>query len=122
MHPIIEAKRQQIVDVCRRSGVRRLEVFGSAALNDFALLRSDIDFWVELSDDPQSSPQDSYFVLKDALEGMFGRPIDLVSMGLDHQPVFTGKHRPRPLARLRGMKRDPSAYLWDVQQALAMPG
>ena len=100
MHPIIEAKRQQIVDVCSRSGVRRLEVFGSAALNDFALLRSDIDFWVELSDDPQSSPQDSYFVLEDALEGKFGRPIDLVSMGSITNPyVQANIDRDRWLAR-----------------------
>jgi predicted nucleotidyltransferase len=88
MHPIIEANRQQIADICRRSGVRRLEVFGSAARDDFDALHSDIDFLVELSDDPQASPLDSYFDLKDALEGLFSRPIDLVSRGSITNPYL----------------------------------
>lgn len=86
MHPIIESKRQAVADLCRRSGVKRLEVFGSAARNDFDETRSDIDFLVELGVDPQVSPLDAYFALKDSLEALFGRSVDLVSFGAIRNP------------------------------------
>lgn len=81
MNPIVESKRAQVAELCRRSRVRRLELFGSAARDDFDEAHSDIDFLVELDNDPKVSPLDAYFGLKDALEAMFGRPVDLVSMG-----------------------------------------
>lgn len=81
MNPIVESKRAQVAELCRRSRVKRLELFGSAARDDFDEAHSDIDFLVELDNDPQVSPLDAYFGLKDALEAMFGRPVDLVSMG-----------------------------------------
>ena len=81
MHPIIEAKRQEVAELCRRSGVNRLEVFGSAARDDFDDARSDIDFLVDLDTASKISPLDAYFGLKDALEAIFGRSVDLVSEG-----------------------------------------
>ena len=81
MHPIIETKRREVAEICRRQGVRRLEVIGSAARDDFDESQSDIDFLVHLSDDPQDNLLDAYFGLKDALEAMFGRSVDLVSIG-----------------------------------------
>ena len=35
MHPIIESKRREVADLFRRSGVKRLAVFDSAARNHF---------------------------------------------------------------------------------------
>lgn len=81
MNPIVESKRAQVAELCRQSRVKRLELFGSAARDDFDEAHSDIDFLVELDNDPQVSPLDAYFGLKDALEAIFGRPVDLVSMG-----------------------------------------
>lgn len=81
MNPVVESRRAQVAELCRQRRVKRLELFGSAARDDFDEARSDIDFLVELDDDPQVSPLDAYFGLKDALEAMFGRPVDLVSMG-----------------------------------------
>jgi len=81
MNPAVESKREQVVELCRQSRVKRLELFGSAARDDFDEAHSDIDFLVELDNDPQVSPLDAYFGLKDALEAIFGRPVDLVSMG-----------------------------------------
>lgn len=50
MHPLIKRKRQEIVDVCQRFGVRRLDVFGSASRGtDFEDGRSDVDFLVEFA-------------------------------------------------------------------------
>ena len=98
MHPIIESRRQAVADLCRNNGVRRLEVFGSAARNDFDDARSDIDFLVELADDPQGGPLDAYFGLKDALEVLFGRTVDLVSMGSIRNPyVMASIERDRQL-------------------------
>ena len=81
MNPIVESKGVQVAELCHRNRVRRLELFGSAARDDFDAAHSDIDFLVELDSDQEVSPLDAYFGLKDALEAMFGRPVDLVSMG-----------------------------------------
>ena len=98
MHPIVESKNTALADLCRRNGVKRLEVFGSAARGDFDPARSDIDFLVELSPDPAANPFDPYFALKDALETMFGRPVDLVSMGsIDNPYVRSAIERDRQL-------------------------
>lgn len=67
-----------IADICRRYGVRRLEVFGSAARGaDFDLKRSDADFLVTFT--PEARFDFVAFAdLKDALEALLGRPVDLV--------------------------------------------
>ena len=47
MHAEIEKRRRELVALCRRHGVERLEAFGSAVrAGDFALSRSDADFLV----------------------------------------------------------------------------
>ncbi|MFO1292863.1 MAG: nucleotidyltransferase domain-containing protein [Rubrivivax sp.] len=102
MHPFVESKRSEVAELCRRSGVRRLEVFGSAARGDFDAARSDIDFLVELEDDPRVSPLDAYFELKDALEAVFGRPVDLVTAASVRNPyVKAGIERDRELLYLQ---------------------
>ena len=77
MNSIIESKRQEVAELCRSSGVKRLEVFGSAVRDDFDPARSDIDFLVEF-DDSVPKTLSGYFDLKEALEALFGRPVDLV--------------------------------------------
>jgi hypothetical protein len=85
MHPIVESKRLEVADLCRRRHVRRLEVFGSATRDDFDEARSDIDVLVEFDD---AAPQSltAFFDLKDALEQVFGRPVDLVMPGAIRNP------------------------------------
>jgi predicted nucleotidyltransferase len=87
-HPIIASRQVQVADACRRNGVTRLEVFGSAARGDFDEARSDIDFLVEFGRDPRVSPLDTYFGLKDDLEAIFGRSVDLVSAGSVRNPYI----------------------------------
>ena len=86
MHPIIEAKRQEVAELCRRSGVSRLEVFGSAARDDFDEARSDIDFLVEFVPRPDTRGLAPYFNLKHALERLFAREVDLVEAGSVRNP------------------------------------
>lgn len=86
MNAIIESKRADLIALCGRRGVKKLELFGSAARADFDLSRSDFDFMVDLGDDPNVSPLDSYFGLKDDLESLLGRKVDLVSYGSVRNP------------------------------------
>ncbi len=78
MLPLIEMRRSDIAALCRRFHVNRLEVFGSAARGlDFDPARSDVDLLVTYLPDHQpgiAAHQD----LRDALEDLFGRPVDLV--------------------------------------------
>ena len=78
MHPIVESRRGALAELCRELGVKRLEVFGSAARSDFAPLHSDIDFLVEFDSKIDERPLRRFFAAKRALEALFGREVDLV--------------------------------------------
>jgi hypothetical protein len=47
MNPIIEAKKPEIIALCRQYGVSRLDLFGSATGSAWDPDRSDFDFIVE---------------------------------------------------------------------------
>jgi len=79
MLPLIAERRAEIAALCRRYHVRRLDLFGSAARADFDASRSDIDLVVEFEPLPHGERYRAYFGLKEALESLFGRPIDLVT-------------------------------------------
>ncbi len=74
----LEAKRDALAALCRRFGVARLELFGSAARGaDFAPARSDLDFLVTLT--PAARDDLAGFAeLREALETLFGRRVDLL--------------------------------------------
>ena len=79
--------RDAIEALCRKYAVRRLLLFGSAATDRFDEATSDIDFLVEFDDAPVSR-FDAYFGLKEDLEALFGRPVDLVSTSAMENPYF----------------------------------
>jgi len=80
MLPLIAERRTEIAALCRRFGVRRLDVFGSAArAEDFDPEQSDLDFVVEFEHLPAGRYYHAYFELKEGLETLFGRPVDLVT-------------------------------------------
>lgn len=77
MHPLIENGRNAIAELCRRHGVHRLEAFGSILRSDFDAQRSDVDVLVEFQ--PEVADSFANFLdLKEALEALFERPVDLV--------------------------------------------
>ena len=79
MHPLIENNRATIESLCREFGVARLEVFGSVVSGEFDPEQSDVDFIVEYPEGYDFEIWLSrYFELKDRLEGVLGRPVDLV--------------------------------------------
>ena len=78
MHAVVSSKREAVAELCRRFHVRRLEVFGSATREqDFDPQRSDADLLIEF--EPGADPGFAGFLdLKEALEQVLGRPVDLV--------------------------------------------
>ena len=88
MHAVIEAKRAELTELCRRFKVRRLEVFGSAAGEDFDPQRSDLDFLVEFEPLDPGEHADAYFGFLEALQDLFARNIDLVETEAIRNPHF----------------------------------
>jgi predicted nucleotidyltransferase len=86
MIPLFEQHRQEIAALCRRFGVRKLELFGSAARGDFGT-ESDIDFFFEFDSD-ESGLADRFFGLSEELERLLGRTVDLVSGQDVRNPYF----------------------------------
>lgn len=87
MASVLDAHLAEIPQLCRRYGVSRLELFGSATSDAFDPQRSDLDFLVEFDADP-SGLFDRYFGLKESLEALYGRPVDLVTIGSMRNPYF----------------------------------
>ena len=80
VHASLTARSEAIAALCRRYGVVRLEVFGSAARGrDFDPARSDADFLVEFGE--QAISVAAFLDFKEALEALLGRPVDLVERG-----------------------------------------
>lgn len=85
----IAERRDEIAGLCRRYGVRRLELFGSAATGAFDPLTSDVDFLVEYPDGYDYGLWlGRYFALKDDLRWLLGRPVDLVMSDAPNHPTF----------------------------------
>jgi uncharacterized protein len=79
MTNLIDQHLDEVADLCRRAGARRLDAFGSAVRADFDPQASDLDFLVEFDDVPPAAYANACFALKDGLESLFGRPVDLVT-------------------------------------------
>jgi uncharacterized protein len=84
----IHQYHDEIAALCRRAGVKQLDVFGSAVRDDFDPETSDIDFLVDFEPLPPAQYADAYFDLKEGLELLFGRPVDLVTPGGLTNPFF----------------------------------
>lgn len=80
--------RPAIAALCRQHGVRRLEIFGSAARGDFDPVTSDVDFLVEFEDRGWEGSSDRYFGLLFGLEDLLGRKVDLVERSAVRNPHF----------------------------------
>ena len=78
MSPVFAEHAAALADLCRRHGVQRLELFGSAATGRDDPARSDLDFLVEFEPIPDGRYADAYFDVLEGLETMFRRPVDLV--------------------------------------------
>ncbi len=80
MHALLRRQTEQIAALCRRHGVRRLEVFGSALREDFDDAESDVDLMVEFDDARAGPGLEPHFDLKADLEALLGRRVDLIEL------------------------------------------
>jgi len=84
----IEQRKSEIQALCRRFGVRRLDLFGSAASGGDGLQTHDLDFLVDFGDLSPKEYAEAYFALREALEQLFSRPVDLVTAPSVRNPFF----------------------------------
>ena len=88
---MLEPHHDAIADLCRRLGVARLELFGSAATLAFEAGRSDYDFLVELDPKAPGSRAARLIDLAEALERLLGAKVDLVNPRYIRNPYFAAK-------------------------------
>ena len=86
---LIEEHHEELIDLCVRYRVRRLELFGSALTREhFDTDKSDLDFLVEFLPLESGEHAESYFGLREAIEDVFRRPVDLVMIRAIKNPYF----------------------------------
>lgn len=89
MIDLVEEHLDAIRALCREFGVTRLELFGSAGTPAFDPEHSDVDFLVEYPPDYDFGLWLArYFALKERLEALLGRRVDLVMAGAMRKPRF----------------------------------
>ena len=88
MLQLIIDRSVEVAKICRKHGVRRLELFGSAARGDFDPTASDFDFLVEFISDDWHGAADRWFGLMEDLEGLFAARVDLVDATAADNPHF----------------------------------
>ncbi len=88
MIPLISQHSDELAELCRRHHVKRLDLFGSAAVGDFNSDKSDIDFLVDYQLLPPAQHADAYFGLLNDLQSLFGHSIDLVEDKAIENPYF----------------------------------
>lgn len=87
MIPLVAEHLDAIRTLCERHRVRRLYLIGSAATDEFDAGRSDVDFMVESEPHERRGFDDVYFVLREGLENVLGRKIDLIERHCVRNPV-----------------------------------
>lgn len=76
---LVAARIAEVAALCRRFHVHRLDLFGSAARGTFDPERSDLDFVVTFEELHPVALADDWFGLREGLEALFGRPVDLLT-------------------------------------------
>lgn len=84
---ISEKNLRLIKKLCKEYKVKHFSVFGSVLRNDYST-DSDIDFLVDFNENDPIKYADLYFQLKDNLEQLFKRKIDLVEERAIKNPFF----------------------------------
>jgi len=119
MHTPIDSQLAQVASLCRRYGVRKLELFGSAVTGEFDPQSSDLDFLIEFDMGRSDNLFQRYFGLNEELRVLFGRNVDLVMVGslknryfIDsvnktRQTVYAAQSRP---SCLRTFVTRPNSY------------
>lgn len=96
---LIELNMQRIIDLCRKHKVKTLSVFGSILTDKFTD-QSDVDLLVDFEpiDHDKFDYVSNYFGLRDALELLFNRKVDLIEeKGLRNKYFIANVNRTKQL-------------------------
>ncbi|MGD0478651.1 MAG: nucleotidyltransferase domain-containing protein [Terracidiphilus sp.] len=85
---VITARHSELDNLCQEFHILRLELFGSALSSVFDSEHSDLDFLVEFQPLQCGDYATAFFGFKEALEGLFERPVDLVVASAIRNPYF----------------------------------
>lgn len=88
MHQIIQNNLHVIRDLAKQHKAQSLDLFGSAAKGGFDDSRSDFDFLVEFEKLQPGEYFEHFFGLKEDLEKITGRSVDLVVTSAIRNPYF----------------------------------
>ncbi len=77
----------RIQEACKQFNVKSLHVFGSVASGAFGP-ESDVDFLVEFDREGYEGAFDQFMGLKEDLESILGRPVDLLTGKRFRNPIF----------------------------------
>lgn len=84
---LIEINIARILEFCKKYRVKSLYVFGSILTDRFSE-KSDVDMEVDFNEMPLDEYVDNYLNLKEALENLFGRDVDLLESKAILNPVL----------------------------------
>jgi predicted nucleotidyltransferase len=85
---LLQVKLQPLRELCERYGVEKLELFGSAARGEFDPGHSDLDFIVQMKGRREPGYARRFCDFADALEALYGRPVDLLTELMIKTPYF----------------------------------
>jgi uncharacterized protein len=81
---VLDIPLEEVAELCRKWGIKRLEIFGSVLREDFAQ-DSDIDLLYTAGDNVHWGFD--FVTLCEEFESLFGRPVDMVSrQALEQSP------------------------------------
>jgi predicted nucleotidyltransferase len=84
---IQESVKQRMIDVCKHYRVKELHLFGSALSENLEEI-TDIDLLVTFERDGFKGAFDQFMGFKEAMEEVFGKPVDLLTSKKFRNPVF----------------------------------
>ena len=80
--------KPELIALCQRYRVNRLDLFGSAATGDFNPATSDYDFIATFSDANLPGYARRYVEFAESLEGLFNRDVDILTERSISNPFF----------------------------------
>lgn len=124
MNKIVAQKLPDLIEICRHNRIRRLELFGSSARDDFNPQTSDLDFLAVFDEPERAGVAELYFNALHELEELFGRKVDLLTPDAVANPfVLDALERDRLIVceKVDGtvMAKEPRSYLHDAASAFA---
>jgi len=84
---VIDLHKEKLFKLCAQHRVKELYAFGSILTDKFNE-KSDVDLLIQFQRMPLKDYLDNYMELKEKLEELFQRPIDLVENQTIKNPIF----------------------------------